>query len=88
MIAAKERLSQSCRAPGESGSLIDSDVASAIDSALARGTFPHLSTRRINTGFLPVARAETEAAGKLDHQVSPRHSLINSKTRQARPTKH
>jgi hypothetical protein len=61
---------------GESGSLIDSGVASAINSALARGTFPHLSTRRINTGFLSVARAETEAAGKLDHQISLQHSLM------------
>jgi outer membrane receptor protein involved in Fe transport len=47
-----------------------------INSALARGAFPYLSTRQITTGFLPTARAETEAAGKLDHQISQKHSLM------------
>jgi hypothetical protein len=61
---------------GESGTLIDTRVASVINSALARGAFPHLSTRQITTGFLPTARAETEAAGKLDHQISQQHSVM------------
>jgi outer membrane receptor protein involved in Fe transport len=61
---------------GESGSLIDPGVASAINGALSSGMFPRLGTRHINTGFFPAARAETEAAGRLDHQMSLKHSLM------------
>lgn len=61
---------------GENGSLIDPGVAAAINSVLSGGVFPYLVTRHINTGFSPVARAETEAAGRLDHQINSKHSLM------------
>ncbi len=60
----------------ESGSLIDETAASAINKILSAGAFPGLKTRPINTGFVPVARAETEAAGKLTHQINENHSLM------------
>lgn len=37
---------------------------------------PGLGTRNLATGFFPIARAETEAAGKLDHQLTKATSLI------------
>jgi hypothetical protein len=35
-----------------------------------------LATRQITTAFSPTARAETEAAGKLDHQLSKKTALM------------
>jgi carboxypeptidase family protein/TonB-dependent receptor-like protein len=61
---------------GQSGSDIDPAVASTINSFLATGSFPALATRQIATGFSPIARAETEAAGKLDHQVTKSTALM------------
>jgi Carboxypeptidase regulatory-like domain/TonB dependent receptor/TonB-dependent Receptor Plug Domain len=61
---------------GEIGSEIDSPVASTINSFLATGAFPDLATRRLATGFSPIARAETEAAGKLDHQLTKNTALM------------
>src|SRR5262249_29006268 len=62
------------RTRAESGSDIDSGVASAINQFLAGGAFPRIATRRIAAGFFPVARAETEVSGKLNHQLNPRSS--------------
>src|SRR5229473_1467173 len=61
---------------GQIGSDIDPTVASTINTFLATGAFPGLATRRISTGFSPTARAETEAAGKLDHQLTKITSLM------------
>jgi hypothetical protein len=61
---------------GQIGSNIDPTVASTMNSFLATGAFPGLVTRRITTGFSPIARAETEAAGKLDHQLTKNTSLM------------
>src|SRR4029077_4304750 len=61
---------------GEIGSDIDPTVASTISSFLAAGAFPSLPTRRIATGFSPIARAETEAAGKLDHRLTNNTALM------------
>lgn len=61
---------------GQSGSEIDPAVASAINGFLASGAFPRLATRQITKGFFPVTRAETEASGKLNHQVNARNSLM------------
>jgi outer membrane receptor protein involved in Fe transport len=60
----------------QSESLIDPGVASVVDGALSSGVFPHLGVRHIDTEFFPAARAETEAAGRLDHQISLKHSLM------------
>lgn len=61
---------------GQGASDIDPGVASAIITVLAGGAFPRLHTRQIATGFFPIARAETEASGKLNHQFSERYSLM------------
>ena len=61
---------------GQNGSDIDPAVASALSSFLAAGSFPRLSTRQITTGFFPIARAETEASGKLNHQITSQNFLM------------
>ena len=61
---------------GQNGSDLDPAVANAINSFLATGAFPGLATRQITTDFFPVSRAETEAAGKLDHQLTKNTSLM------------
>jgi outer membrane receptor protein involved in Fe transport len=61
---------------GQNGSEIDPAVASTINSLLATGAFPGLATRQITTAFFPISRAETEAAGKLDHQLTKNTSLM------------
>src|SRR5437879_3581477 len=57
-------------------SVIDPTVASSINAFLATGAFPGLATRQITTAFSPIARAETEAAGKLDHQLTKNTTLM------------
>lgn len=61
---------------GQIGSDIDPTVTSAINSFLASGAFPGLTTRQISTQFSPIARAETEAAGRLDQQITNSTSLM------------
>jgi hypothetical protein len=61
---------------GQIGSDIDPAVASTINSFLASGDFPGLATRRLTTTFSPISREETEAAGKLDHQLTKNNSLM------------
>jgi outer membrane receptor protein involved in Fe transport len=58
------------------GSDIDPAVGSTINSFLAMGALPSLATRRITTDLSPTARAETEAAGKLDHQPTKDMALM------------
>ena len=61
---------------GQIGSDIDPAVASTINSFLATGAFPSLATRQVATAFSPTARAETEVAGKLDHQLTRNTTLM------------
>ena len=61
---------------GEIGSDIDPTVASTINSFLRTGAFPGLLARQITTAFSPVARAETEAAGKTDQQLTKNTALM------------
>lgn len=61
---------------GQNGSDIDPAAASTINSFLATGAFPRLSTRQITTNFFPISRAETEAAGKLNHRLTKNNSLM------------
>ncbi|HVH70455.1 MAG TPA: TonB-dependent receptor [Candidatus Dormibacteraeota bacterium] len=61
---------------GQAGSGVDPTVASAINDFLATGAFPGLATRQITTTFFPIARAETEAAGKFDHQLTKNTTLM------------
>ncbi len=61
---------------GQVGSDIDPSVAAALNFFLATGAFPALPVRGILTGFWPTSRAETEAAGKLDHQLTKNTALM------------
>jgi outer membrane receptor protein involved in Fe transport len=61
---------------GQTGSDINPSLASAINNFLAAGSFPLLNIRQITTGFSPIARAETEASGKLNYQINSRNSLM------------
>ncbi len=61
---------------GQIGSDIDPTAASTINAFLATGAFPGLATREITTSFSPIVRAETEAAGKLDHQLTKNTALM------------
>jgi hypothetical protein len=61
---------------GQIGSDIDPTVASTVNAFLTTGAFPGLATRQITTAFSPIARAETEAAGKLDHQLTKNSALM------------
>jgi hypothetical protein len=61
---------------GQIGSDIGPVVASAINTFLAAGNFPGLATRELTTTFSPISREETEAAGKLNHQLAKNTSLM------------
>src|SRR5216683_1044376 len=61
---------------GQIGSDIDPSVASTINAFLPTGAVPGLATRQITTAFSPIARAEMEAAGKLDHQLTKNTALM------------
>jgi Carboxypeptidase regulatory-like domain/TonB dependent receptor/TonB-dependent Receptor Plug Domain len=61
---------------GQIGSDIDPTVAATVNSFLATGAFPGSATREITTAFSPIARAETEAAGKVDHQLTESSALM------------
>ena len=61
---------------GQNGSDIDPAVAAPINSFLGTGAFPGLATRQITTTFFPISRAETEAAAKLDHQLTKNTALM------------
>jgi len=61
---------------GQAGTDVDPLVASNINTFLAAGAFPGLATRQLATGFFPTSRAETEAGGKVDHQLTKNTSLM------------
>jgi hypothetical protein len=61
---------------GQNGSAIDPAVASAVNTLLSTGAFSRLPTRQITTNFFPISRAETEAAARLDHQLTKSASLM------------
>src|SRR5262249_43308383 len=57
-------------------SAIDPTTADTINHVLAADAFPHITTREISEHPFPTSRAETEASGKLDHQLTSRNSLM------------
>jgi hypothetical protein len=61
---------------GEAGSDVDPASASAINRFLATGAFPGLKTRQITMGLFPISQQETEASGKVDHQINAWNSLM------------
>jgi hypothetical protein len=64
------------RSKGEDSSNISQSIALSINSLLATGLFPRLATRQLNVGTFRTERAETEASGKLNHQINQQHSLL------------
>ena len=64
------------RSRGDDASLIQPLVASTVNSILAAGAFPNLATRTLNPDTFTVERAETEASGRLDHQVNTNNSVL------------
>src|SRR5215472_2166241 len=64
------------RSRGDDASLIEPSVASAINSTLGVGAYPGLSVRSVNPDTFKVERAETEASGRLDHQINDKNSLL------------
>jgi outer membrane receptor protein involved in Fe transport len=61
---------------GQNGSDIDPSVTSAVNTFLATGAFLRLNTRQITAGFFPIADEETEASGKLNHQIDSQNALM------------
>jgi hypothetical protein len=61
---------------GQAGSDIDPRVVSSVNIFLASGAFPRLVTRHLAADFFPLARAETDAAGKFDHQLTKTTALM------------
>lgn len=61
---------------GQTGSDIDPSIAAAINAFLAGGALAGLPTRQITTTFSPIARAETEAAGRFDQRITNSTSLM------------
>ena len=61
---------------GQAASEIDSAAAASINAFLVTGAFPGLKTRQITTGSFPISQEETEASGKLDHQINLQNSLM------------
>jgi hypothetical protein len=51
-------------------------VASAVNRVLASGVYPDLGTRRVSDDSFPTARSETEASAKVNHQWTPRNSVM------------
>ena len=57
-------------------SFINPALGAAVNRTLAGGAFPNLVTRRISDNHFPASRAETEASVKINHQLTPRNSLM------------
>ena len=51
-------------------------VAPAVNRVLAGGMYPDLATRLVSDRVFPASRAETEASAKLNHQLTPRNSVM------------
>ena len=61
---------------GQGDSDINPSLISGINEFLSTQAFPRLGIRQLTPGFFPLARAETEASAKVDHQISGRNSLM------------
>lgn len=57
-------------------SFISQPLAAAVNQILAGGAFPRLANQRVTDGLFPVARAETEASLKVNHQLNAMNSLM------------
>lgn len=57
-------------------SFITPALADAVNRILAGGAFSRLPTRQVTDQFFPVSRAETEASGKVNHQLTAGNSVM------------
>lgn len=64
------------RSRGDDSPFITPSVAQSINSLLSSGIYPRLATRQVNSDTFHVTRAETEASGRLDHQINSANSLL------------
>ena len=58
----------------EEDDFVPAAVASAVNRPLS--AFPRLTTRVVTDQFFPVSHAETEASGKLNHQLTQSNSIM------------
>lgn len=61
---------------GQKGSDLSPATILAVNNFLSTGALPRFPTRQLGTEFAPISRAETEATGKLDHQLNSTNSLM------------
>jgi hypothetical protein len=61
---------------GLDDSFISPALAGAVNRILASGAFPRLATRSLAEGYFPTSRAETEASAKVNHQLTPRDTVM------------
>jgi hypothetical protein len=57
-------------------SIVDPSLTSLLNIYFAAGADPRLTTRALNPGFFPTARAETEASARLDQKLDQSNSLM------------
>src|SRR5262249_44833434 len=55
---------------------IPASIVRAINATLASGLYPDIPVRRLSDDPFPAARAETEASAKINHQLTPRNSVM------------
>ncbi len=55
---------------------LDPALAARINTALANGALPQLTTRRLQTGLFPASGDDTEGAFKLNHQINQNNALM------------
>src|SRR5262249_47530968 len=63
-------------ARAQDSSDVETAVAAALNTGLAAGLFPRIGIRAVSPGLFPVARAETEASGKLNHQTDRTTAML------------
>jgi len=55
---------------------IPTATVQAINRVLAAGLYPDVAVRRLSDNVFPASRAETEASAKINHQLTPKNSLM------------
>ena len=75
------------RTRDESASDIPAETRSVVDTTLASPAWSRAGARRLHAGLFPTSLDETELSARINHQLSPRHSLMvrmaGTKTREA-----
>ncbi|MGD0670371.1 MAG: TonB-dependent receptor [Bryobacteraceae bacterium] len=61
---------------GLDDSFLSQPLVNAVNRILAGGYLPSVTARQVSDGLFPTSRAETEASAKVDHQLTPRNSIM------------